>query len=161
MNLLMLTTAFWMITFSVQQDQESWPQDTSIEGPSPVCEGSFSLHIFGGEKLTRRDPGLHFYVYYLETADGNLGIYSGSYPQIPDGLRSVDMHDEFEFEYAQNEAYGNQYLVNLRPDESLPHYLHFFGDALSGDDADRELLGRFDLADYDRSLCNGAPTNGF
>lgn len=67
------------------------PSERHYAGPEWVCGEAFALRLEPGERLTARDPGIDFLLYYAQTADGSFLIYEGNAPQphddeVPTGL---------------------------------------------------------------------------
>jgi len=60
------------------------PAEQVYSGPILVCGEAFALRLAAGERLTRRDPGIDFLLYYVEAADGPFLIYEGNAPQPHD-----------------------------------------------------------------------------
>ena len=60
------------------------PSERQYAGPAWVCGEGFALHLEAGERLTRRDPGIDFLLYYVEAADGQFLLYEGNAPQPHD-----------------------------------------------------------------------------
>jgi hypothetical protein len=53
-------------------------------GPAVVCGEAFALRIGRGERATSFDPGIDFFTYRVEGADGGFVLYEGNAPQPHD-----------------------------------------------------------------------------
>jgi hypothetical protein len=81
---MILAAALLLVTSPPAAPEASGPGERRFTGPTLVCAEAFALRLAAGESALRRDPGIDFILYYVQTADGTFLLYEGNAPQPHD-----------------------------------------------------------------------------
>ena len=106
-------------------------RDRVYTGPALVCGTAFALRLAAGERLTYRDPGIDFLLYYAEGPEGGFVLYEGNAP-MP--------HDD-----------------EIRTGQSFPSVIAIHDNRSAYAKARGRVRDRLLTGDAFRAACQGAP----
>lgn len=143
-----LTVLLAALSLSAAASASVPAEPRSLAGPARICGTHFALEARAGESVAFQQ-GPDFDLYFFRSPSRGFGLYEGFAPDTFQNSRTPISHRGRTIQRLHDPDSGWSYLIAV-PDTAVPEtapqmYLHLFGAAWQGNDADLPLLDRVQI----------------